>query len=163
MSWPCFLAAVQERACEVIEGALAGLLFTAVALQAGLVVIRTPGTNIVALTPRTLERPIFPAQHMHVRLTRFGVEELFQMRNNRNGWASPVITGSVKKRIGDSQLTIECLRCYKPREIERFALRYRRMSPEMARQALIATHGGLSLEWSATMCHLSPMALSRLL
>jgi Tn3 transposase DDE domain len=30
-----------------------------------------------------------------------------------------VITGSVKNRIGDSQLTIECLRCYKPREIER--------------------------------------------
>jgi hypothetical protein len=27
-----------------------------------------------------------------------------------------------------------------------FALRYRRMSPEVARQALIATHGGLSLE-----------------
>ena len=27
--------------------------------------------------------------------------------------------GSGKNRIGDSQLTIECLRCYKPREIER--------------------------------------------
>src|SRR5262249_7367610 len=96
MSWPCFLAAVQERACEVIEGALAALLFTAVALQAGLVVIRTSGTNIVALTPRTLERPIFPAQPMDIRLTRFGVEEVVEMRNNRHGWASPVITGSVK-------------------------------------------------------------------
>ena len=44
-----------------------------------------------------------------------------------------------------------------------FILRYRRMSPEMARQALIATHGGLSLEWSATICHISPMALYRLI
>src|SRR6266487_7115605 len=44
-----------------------------------------------------------------------------------------------------------------------FVLRYRRMSPEIARQALIATHGGLSLEWSATICHISPMALYRLI
>jgi hypothetical protein len=44
-----------------------------------------------------------------------------------------------------------------------FALRYRRMSPDVARQALIATHGGLSLEWCATICHISPMALYRLL
>jgi hypothetical protein len=44
-----------------------------------------------------------------------------------------------------------------------FALRYRRMSPEVARQALIATHGGLSLEWCATICPISPMALYRLI
>src|ERR671929_280114 len=44
-----------------------------------------------------------------------------------------------------------------------FILRYRRMSPEIARQALIATHGGLSLEWCATICHISPMALYRLI
>jgi hypothetical protein len=31
-----------------------------------------------------------------------------------------------------------------------FVLRYRRMSPDGARQALMATHGGLSLEWCAT-------------
>src|SRR5499433_2671440 len=42
-----------------------------------------------------------------------------------------------------------------------FALRYRHLSPEVARQALIATHGGLSLEWCATICHISPMALYR--
>jgi hypothetical protein len=29
---------------------------------------------------------------------------------------------SVKNRIGDSQLTIECLDCYKPLEIERTTL-----------------------------------------
>jgi hypothetical protein len=41
-------------------------------------------------------------------------------------------------------------------------LRYRRMRPDVAQQALIATHGGLSLEWCATICHISPMALYRL-
>src|SRR5919108_963171 len=44
-----------------------------------------------------------------------------------------------------------------------FVLRYRRMSPDVARQALIATHGGLSLEWRATICHISPMALYRMI
>src|SRR5262245_65281015 len=37
------------------------------------------------------------------------------------------------------------------------------MRPEAARQALIATHGGLSLEWCATICHISPMALYRVI
>src|SRR6266849_6800419 len=44
-----------------------------------------------------------------------------------------------------------------------FVLRYRQMRPEVARKALLATHGGLSLEWCATICHLSPMALYRLI
>jgi transposase-like protein len=44
-----------------------------------------------------------------------------------------------------------------------FVLRYRGMSPDVARQALIATHGGLSLEWCAVICHISPMALYRLI
>jgi len=37
------------------------------------------------------------------------------------------------------------------------------MSPDVARQALTATHGGLSLAWSATICHISPMALYRVI
>ena len=44
-----------------------------------------------------------------------------------------------------------------------FVLRYRQMRPEVAREALLATHGGLSLEWCATICPLSPMALYRLI
>src|SRR5918911_769607 len=44
-----------------------------------------------------------------------------------------------------------------------FVLRYRRMNPDVARQDLIAAHGGLSLEWCATICHISPMALYRLI
>ena len=63
------LTAVQEGAREVIEGALAGLLFTAVALQSRLVVICPPGTNIVALTSGTLEGTILPPQRMDVCLT----------------------------------------------------------------------------------------------
>jgi len=44
-----------------------------------------------------------------------------------------------------------------------FVLRYRRMSPDVARQALIATHGGLSLEWCATIFHISTMSLYRVI
>ena len=43
-----------------------------------------------------------------------------------------------------------------------FVLRYRKMPPEVARGALLATHGGLSLELCAVIYHLSPMALYRL-
>jgi hypothetical protein len=43
-----------------------------------------------------------------------------------------------------------------------FILRYRPLSPEVARQALLATHGGLSLELCAVICHISPMAVYRL-
>src|SRR5438128_3373210 len=44
-----------------------------------------------------------------------------------------------------------------------FVLRYRQMRPEVARDALLATHGGLSLEWCAVMCDISPMALYRVI
>jgi hypothetical protein len=44
-----------------------------------------------------------------------------------------------------------------------FVLRYRQMRPEVARDALLATHGGLSLELCAVLYHISPMALYRLL
>ena len=44
-----------------------------------------------------------------------------------------------------------------------FVLRYRKMRPEVARDALLATHGGLSLEWCAVICYISPMALYRVI
>ena len=44
-----------------------------------------------------------------------------------------------------------------------FVLRYRQMHPEVARNALLATHGGLSLELCAVLYHISPMALYRLI
>jgi hypothetical protein len=43
-----------------------------------------------------------------------------------------------------------------------FVLRYHQMRPEVARDVLLATHGGLSLEWCAMIHHISPMALYRL-
>jgi len=43
-----------------------------------------------------------------------------------------------------------------------FVLRYRTMRPAVARDALLATHGGLSLELCAVLCHISPMAVYRL-
>src|SRR5262249_24952388 len=47
--------------------------------------------------------------------------------------------------------------------LPQFILRYRQMRPEVARDALLAPHGGLSLELCAVLYHLSPMALSRLI
>src|SRR5262245_13784181 len=44
-----------------------------------------------------------------------------------------------------------------------FVLRYRKMRPDVARDALIATHGGLSLELCAVLSHISPMALYRVI
>src|SRR5258705_6671833 len=41
-------------------------------------------------------------------------------------------------------------------------LRYRQMRPDVARDALLATHGGLSLERCAVLYHISPMALYRM-
>jgi hypothetical protein len=43
-----------------------------------------------------------------------------------------------------------------------FVWRYRQMRPEVARDALLAIHGGLSLERCAMISHISPMALYRL-
>src|SRR6266852_1131137 len=58
---------------------------------------------------------------------------------------------------------VQCTRCKTVFTVlPHFVLRYRQMRPEAARDALLATHGGLSLELCAVICHLSPMALYRL-
>ena len=43
-----------------------------------------------------------------------------------------------------------------------FLLRYRSLHPAVARTALLAKHGGLSVELCAVLYHMSPMALYRL-
>jgi hypothetical protein len=53
------LAAVEQGAGEIIEGALA--VSTTIAFVPGAVVIIAPGTDILTLAPETLEWPIFPA------------------------------------------------------------------------------------------------------
>jgi hypothetical protein len=58
---------------------------------------------------------------------------------------------------------VQCTRCKAVFTIlPHFILRYRSMRPEVARDALLAIHGGLSLELCAVIGHLSPMALYRL-
>jgi hypothetical protein len=69
-------------------------------------------------------------------------------------------------RVRLSGVTIWRLQCTTCKAVftvlPHFILRYRSMRPEVARDALLATHGGLSLEWCAVICNLSPMALYRL-
>jgi hypothetical protein len=58
---------------------------------------------------------------------------------------------------------LQCTTCHAVFTVlPHFILRYRQMRPEVARDALVATHGGLSLELCAVICHISPMALYRL-
>src|SRR5438105_8934063 len=70
----------------------------------------------------------------------------------------------VRVRLGGVTIwRIQCTTCKAVFTVlPHFVLRYRSMRPEMARDALVATHGGLSLEWCAVICNLSPMALYRL-
>src|SRR5919109_756086 len=70
----------------------------------------------------------------------------------------------VRVRLGG--VTIWRLQCTTCRAVftvlPHFVLRYRQMRPEVTRNALLATHGGLSLELCAIIHHISPMALYRL-
>ena len=70
----------------------------------------------------------------------------------------------VRVRLGGVTIwRIQCTTCRAVFTIlPHFILRYRSMRPEVARDALLATHGGLSLELCAVLYHLSPMALYRL-
>src|SRR5256714_5252140 len=70
----------------------------------------------------------------------------------------------VRVRLGGITIwRIQCTTCKAVFTIlPHFVLRYRQMRPEVARDALLATHGGLSLEWCAVVCNISPMALYRL-
>ena len=69
-------------------------------------------------------------------------------------------------RIRLGGLTIWRIQCTTCRAVftilPHFVLRYRQMRPEVARDALLATHGGLSLERCAVLYHISPMALYRM-
>ena len=70
----------------------------------------------------------------------------------------------VRVRLGGVTIwRIQCTTCKAVFTVlPQFILRYRQMRPEVARDALLATHGGLSLELAAVIGHISPMALYRL-
>jgi hypothetical protein len=69
----------------------------------------------------------------------------------------------VRIRLGGVTIwRIQCTTCRAVFTVlPHFVLRYRQMRPEVAHHALLATHGGLSLERCAAMYHISPMALYR--
>jgi hypothetical protein len=71
----------------------------------------------------------------------------------------------VRVRLGGLTIwRIQCTMCKAVFTVlPHFVLRYRSMRPDIARNALLATHGGLSLERCAVICHVSPMALYRLI
>src|SRR5262249_30282108 len=71
----------------------------------------------------------------------------------------------VRVRLGRvTILRIQCTTCRAVFTVlPHVVLRYRSMRPAAARDALLATHGGLSLELCAVISHLSPMALYRVI
>src|SRR5215216_3362864 len=71
----------------------------------------------------------------------------------------------MRVRVGGVTIwRIQCTTCKAVFTIlPHFVLRYRQMRPEVARDALLATHGGLSVELCAVLCHISPMAAYRLI
>jgi hypothetical protein len=70
----------------------------------------------------------------------------------------------VRVRLGGVMIwRLQCTTCRAVFTIlPHFILRYRSLHPDVARSALLATHGGLSLELCAVLYHISPMALYRL-
>jgi hypothetical protein len=70
----------------------------------------------------------------------------------------------VRVRLGGVTIwRVQCTRCKAVFTVlPHFVLRYRQMRPERACDALLATHGGLSLDRFAAICHISSMALYRL-
>ncbi len=69
-------------------------------------------------------------------------------------------------RVRLAGLTIWRLQCTECKAVftvlPHFVLRYRGIRAKVAKDALLATHGGLSLELCAMICHVSPMSIYRL-
>src|SRR6266446_7963141 len=70
----------------------------------------------------------------------------------------------VRIRLGGVTIwRIQCTTCKAVFTVlPHFVLRYREMRSDVARNALLAMHGGLSMELCAVIGHISPMALCRL-
>src|SRR3989454_1666170 len=82
----------------------------------------------------------------------------------RGGGCLPRHSHYVRVRLGGLTIwRIQCTRCKTVFTVlPHFVLRYRTMRPEVARDALLATAGGFGLELCAAICHISPMAVYRL-
>jgi len=90
--------------------------------------------------------------------------QLTHMASCRGGGCLTRHSHYVRVRLGGLTIwRVPCTACKAVFTVlPHFVLRYRQMRPEVARDALLATHGGLSLELCAVICHISPMALYRL-
>jgi hypothetical protein len=91
----------------------------------------------------------------------------FQLKHNATCRGGGCLTRHAHyMRVRLSGVTIWRLQCTRCKAVftvlPHFVLRYRQMRPAVARDALLATHGGLSLERCAIICHISPMAVYRL-
>jgi hypothetical protein len=82
----------------------------------------------------------------------------------RGGWCLTRHSHDVRVRLGGlTTWRIQCTMCKAAFTVlPHFVLRDRQMRPEVARHALLATPGGLSLELCAVIGPISPMALYRL-
>ena len=92
----------------------------------------------------------------------------FQLKHKATGSGGGCLTRHspyARVRLGGVTIwRIQCTTCKAVCTIlPHFVLRYRQRRPEVARDALLATHGGLSLELCAVLYHISPIALYRLL
>jgi hypothetical protein len=91
----------------------------------------------------------------------------FQLKHKatcRGGGCLTRHSHDVRVRLGGVTIwRIQCTTCRAVFTVlPHFVLRYCQMRPEVAHHALLATHGGLSLERCAAMYPISPMALYRL-
>jgi hypothetical protein len=92
----------------------------------------------------------------------------FQLKHQATGDGAGCLTRHshyVRVRLGGIAIwRLQCTRCRAVFTVlPHFVLRYRQIHPDIACDALLATHGGLSLERCAIICHVSPMALYRLI
>jgi hypothetical protein len=91
----------------------------------------------------------------------------FQLKHKcscQGGFALTRHSPYVRVRLGGLIIwRLECKPCGAVFTIlPHFVLRYSSIKPVTAKKALLATHGGLSLEWSATLFKVCPMSIYRL-
>ncbi|HSX83586.1 MAG TPA: hypothetical protein VLQ80_34165, partial [Candidatus Saccharimonadia bacterium] len=91
--------------------------------------------------------------------------QLLHKASCSEGWSLTRHSHYARLRLGGLTIwRIQCSTCKAVFTVlPHFALRYRQMRPEVARDGLLATYGGLSLALCAVLYHISPMALYRLI
>jgi hypothetical protein len=68
---------MEQGVGQIVEGALTAI--APIAFASRPVVVRAPGTDVLAVATGTLERAIFPPERMDICMARVGVEELVKV------------------------------------------------------------------------------------